>query len=340
MRNWKWISLILCLILASFFDFNSPAFSQAKPIELNYSTHMPGPHSVAILAKEWAKEIEKRTNGRVKITVFVGGTLLPADKCYDGVLKGIADITSANPCNMRGRFPLSEVIELPLGCKSGMAGTRLVNEWYKKFKPKEFDETQVMYFHTHGPGLIHTKKAVNKLEDLKGMKIRCNAVQVDVVKAIGGVPVAMTAAESYDALKKGVAEASFNPMEALAGFKWGEVLKFTIENTGCEFVSIFAVVMNKSKWNAISPGDQKIIEKVNEEWVEKEGKNWDAIDQKGRDFCLNLGNKIISFSQEERAKVQKAVKPLLDEYVKKMEAMGLPGEEALNFCIDRLQKLQ
>jgi TRAP-type C4-dicarboxylate transport system substrate-binding protein len=63
---------------------------------------------------------------------------------------------------------LTEVIDLPLGYKSAHAATRLVNEYYKKFKPKEFDEVKVLYFFAHGPGILHTKKPVYKLEDLKG----------------------------------------------------------------------------------------------------------------------------------------------------------------------------
>jgi len=120
-----------------------------------------------------AKEIEKRTAGKVQITVFPGGTLTPADKCYDGVVKGLSDIGFSVLAYTRGKFPLTEVVDLPLGSKTGLASTKLINEYYKKFKPKELDEVKVMYLHGHGPGILHTKAAVNKLEDMKGKKIRC-----------------------------------------------------------------------------------------------------------------------------------------------------------------------
>ena len=129
--------------------------------------------------------------------MFAGGTLTPADKCYDGVEKGISDIGMSVLGYTRGRFPLSEVIDLPLGYRSGAAATELVNAFYGKFQPKEFDSVKIMYFHAHGPGFLHTKKPVAKLEDLKGMKIRCTGLAAKIVTALGGIPVAMPMARLW-----------------------------------------------------------------------------------------------------------------------------------------------
>jgi TRAP-type C4-dicarboxylate transport system substrate-binding protein len=293
-----------------------------------------------VLATEWAKEIEKRTGGRVQITMHYGGTLTPAPGVYDGVVKGISDVGMSVFAYTRGKFPLLEVIDLPLGAKSGWAATKLINDFNNKFQPKELGEVKVMYLHAHGPGILHTKKAVSKLEDLKGMKIRCTGMAAKIVSALGGAPVAMAMGETYDALSRGVVEGSMAPTEALQGWKWGEVVKFTTENFGSSYSTGFFVVMNKDKWNALPPDIQKVIEKVNEEWIEKTGKAWDEIDKAGRDFILKLGNKIIPLSQDEDWKWAKLVKPLLDDYVKAMREKGLPGEESLKFCLEQLYKIQ
>jgi TRAP-type transport system periplasmic protein len=337
MRRWKLAALFLCLSIFGFCFLTSSAFAQTK---LNYSVFFPAPHKNAVLATEWAKEIEKRTNGRVQITVFPGGTLTPADKCYDGVVKGLSDIGFSVLAYTRGKFPLTEVVDLPLGSKSALASTRLINEYYKKFKPKELDEVKVMYLHGHGPGILHTKAAVNKIEDLKGMKIRCTGLAAKISSQLGATPVAMPMGETYDALSRGVVDGSMAPYEALQGWKWGEVVKFTVEDWGAAYSSGMFVVMNKDKWNALPPDIQQIIEKVNEEYAEKQGKLWDEIDKAGRDFTISRGNKIVSLSQDENWKWTKAVKPILDEYVKNMKDKGLPGEEALKFCLETLYKLQ
>jgi len=314
--------------------------SAMAQIKLNYSTFFPATHKNAILATEWAKEIEKRTGGKVQITMFYGGTLTPADKCYDGVVKGISDIGFSVMAYTRGRFPLTEVSDLPLGIKSGLVATKVINEYYKKFKPKEFDDVQVMYLHGHGPGILHTKKPVNKLEDLKGMKIRCTGMAAKIVAALGATPVAMPMGETYDALSRGVVDGSMAPQEALQGWKWGEVVKYTIENFGSSYSTGMFVVMNKSKWNSLPPDVQKIIEQINEEYIEKQGKVWDEIDKAGRDYTIARGNKIITLSPDEDQRWEKMVRPILNEYKKNMKDKGLPGEEVLSFYLQTIYKYQ
>jgi TRAP-type transport system periplasmic protein len=336
MQHWRIASWVLCLLVVSLFLVSSPSYAQVK---LNYSIFFPAPHKNSILATEWGKEVEKRTNGKVQVTMFYGGTLTPADKCYDGVVKGISDVGMSVLSYTMGKFPLTEVIDLPLGYKNGSAATKLINEYYNKFKPKEFDEVKVMYLHAHGPGILHTKKAVNKLEDLKGLKIRSTGTVAKIVAALGGTPVAMPMGDTYDALSRGVADGVMAPQEALQGWKLGEVVKFTTEDFAAAYTIGFFVVMNKAKWDAIPPDSQKIIEKINEEWIEKTGTSWDEIDKSGRDFTLKLGNTFIPLSKEEDARWAKAVTSMFDEYVKEKAAKGLPAGEALKFCVERLKQL-
>jgi TRAP-type C4-dicarboxylate transport system substrate-binding protein len=337
MRYWKLTSLFLCLAVIGFSFFISSAHAQIK---LNYSIFFPAPHKNAVLSTEWAKEIEKRTNGKVQITMFYGGTLTPADKCYDGVVKGISDIGFSVLAYTRGKFPLIEVADLPLGMKSGVVATKVINDFFKKFKPKEFDEVQVLYLHGHGPGILHSKKPIEKLEDVKGMKIRCTGMAAKIAGALGATPVAMPMGDTYDALSRGVVDASMAPQEALQGWKWGEVVKYTTEDWGASYSTGMFVVMNKDKWNAIPPDLQKIIEKINEEYIEKQGKTWDEIEKAGRDFTIARGNKIITLPPDENRRWEKAVKPLLDEYKKNMKDKGLPGDEALSFYLQTIYKYQ
>jgi TRAP-type C4-dicarboxylate transport system substrate-binding protein len=337
MKHWRLFSLYLCLSVIGFSFFISPAFAQTK---LNYSIFFPAPHKHSVLATEWAKEIEKRTNGKVQITMHYGGTLTPADKCYDGVIRGISDVGMSVCGYTRGRFPLTEVVELPIGHKSGWVVTKTINEFINKFKPKEFDDVKMMYMHAHGPGILHTKKLVNKLEDVRGMKIRAFGAVTKIVTALGGAPVSMPMGETYEALSRGVVEASIAPYEALQGWKWGEVVKFTVEAWGMAYSSAFFIAMNKDKWNALPPDTQKIIEKVNEEWIEKQGKAWDEIDKAGKDFTIQRGNQIITLSADENRRWERALKPLYDEYVKSMKDKGLPGDEVLRFFLEQIYKLQ
>lgn len=331
-----------CLSLIAVLSFPPAASSadQPKPIELTYSIFFPATHQNTLLATEWANEISKRTGGRVKITIFSGGTLTPADKCYDGVEKGISDLGMSVLGYTRGRFPLSEVIDLPLGYRSGAVATDLVNAYYGKFHPKEFDAVKIMYLHAHGPGFLHSKKRVASLADLKGMKIRCTGLAAKIVAALGGTPVAMPMGETYDALSRGVVDGSMAPIESLQGWRWGEVVKSSTECYGAAYSTTFFVAMNKGKWNALPEDIRQIIEKVNAEWISKSGKNWDDMDRAGKAFAVEKGNQIVTLSPEENDRWAKAVQPILDEYVKNMKDKGLPGAEALTFCQDFLKQNQ
>jgi TRAP-type C4-dicarboxylate transport system substrate-binding protein len=337
MHNWKFFLVIAGLAVFTSFSFCPLASAEPKPIELSYSIFFPAPHKMTILAHGWAKEIGKKTSGRVKITLFPGGTLTPADKCYDGVVKGISDIGMSVLGYTRGRFPLTEVIDLPLGYPNGLAATRLVNSYYQKFQPKEFGDIKVLYLHAHGPGILHTKKAVAKLEDLKGLRIRSTGLSAKVVSALGGVPVAMPMNDTYDALRRGMVEGSMAPIEALQGWKWGEVVKFTTESFGSAYSTAFFVAMNKDKWGALPADLQKKIEEVSQEWILKTGTLWDEIDKAGKNFTLKRGNQIIPLTKGENDRWKKAAAPILNQYVKNMGEKGLPGKEALNFCLKLLQ---
>ena len=111
--------------------------------------------------------------------------------------------------------------------------THLCNAYYEKFKPKELDDVKVLYLHGHGPGIVHTvKKPVEKLEDLKGMKIRCTGTSAKIAASLGATPVAMPQTETYDALQKGVAEGVLGPLEILKGWKFSEVTNYTTLNYG------------------------------------------------------------------------------------------------------------
>lgn len=337
MKGMRWAVSALIIVM-TLSVWTQTATAQVNPVELSYSIFFPPTHTQTLLANEWAREVEKRTGGKVKITIFAGGTLTPADKCYDGVEKGISDIGMSVLAYTRGRFPLTEVIDLPLGYRSGLQATRLVNAYNRKFQPKEFETVKVLYLHAHGPGLLHTKTPVRTLEDLKGMKIRCTGLATKIVTALGGVPVAMPMGDTYDALSRGVVNGSLAPQEALEGWKWGEVVKSTTEDLGAAYSTAFFVVMNQAKWNALPADVRKTIEKINAEWIDKTGKCWDQIDISGRAYAQKLGNAIIPLPKKEDARWAAAVRPILDEYVANMKAKGLPGEEALKFCLAELKK--
>lgn len=319
----------LLSVLLIFLAFQLTTFTEAqgKTYNLNYSIFFPASHGQCQDGMNWAKEIEKRTNGQVKITVFPGGTLTSADQCYDGVAKGISDLGMSCFAYTRGRFPVMEALDLPLGYPDGVVATKVANTFYQKIKPKELDDVKVLYIHAHGPGLLHTQKPVASLEDLKKMKIRSTGLSAKVVEALGGVAVAMPQGSTYESLQKGVVEGTFGPMEVLKGWRQAEVIKHTTDCAAVGYTTSMFVVMNLNKWNELPKEIQQVMTDVSNEWISIHGKTWNEADSNGRKYTLERGNNIIDLSKEENMKWKASVKPIIDEYIQNMEKQGLPGKQ-------------
>ncbi len=337
MKKKGWLLAVVGMFV--FFGLAPCGNAQEKTITLNLSNFFPPENKISVVMDQWCKEVEKRTNGRVKITQFAGGTLTPPTQTYAGVIKGVADLGLSFFSYTMGRFPLTEVLDLPLGYKSGYVGAKLANEYYKRFKPKELEEVKILFLTTSPPHMLFAKRPVRNLEDLKGLKVRSTGTSAKVVQALGGAPVAMPMSEAYDALSKGVVQGIICPYEPMKGFKLAEVITDSTEY-GTAYVNANYIIMNKARWNSLSPDLQGIIEKINEEWIEKMGRLWDELDKEGKAVFVQKGGKVVVLSKEENARWSERLRPILDEYVKEAKAKGLPGDEALKFCMDFLKAHQ
>lgn len=336
-KGWKILGLFVVLALVTIPIVASDASAQAKTITLRFAQFFPPGHPHSVLSEQWCKEIEKRTNGKVKWNHYAGGSVVPPTQAYDGIVGGVVDAGFVVLGWHTGKFPLSEVAAYPMGMPSGVVATKIANEYYEKFKPAELSEVKVCYLHSTGPGILHTKKPVNKLEDLKGMKIRAFGPLMKWTVDLGAVPIGMPMGDAYDALSKGVVDGVWAPYEAVATYKLGEVVKYHIENLASSHHGVQVVMMNKKTWNSLPADVQKIIDAVDAEWAPKQGKVWDDADQMGKDFAKQRGNTVIRLSAQEDARWLAAAQPVFDEYIADMKKRGLPGEEVVKFYRERVK---
>ena len=306
------------------------AASQKAAIKLTYSVFFPPTHVQSKVAAEWAEEIKKRTGGQVQITVFSGGSLTKADQCYQGVVDGVSDIGMSAFAYTRGRFPLLEGLDLPVGYPDGVAATRIANTLAAKFKPAETKDVKLFYVHAHGPGVLASKRPVARLADMKGLKVRATGFCAKIVESLGGSPVSMPQGETYEALQKGVVDATFCPAETLKGWKQGEVINCVTDSKCIGYTTAFFVAMNKEKWAQLPADVQKTIEAVNAEWVVKHGQAWNDADAEGFTYMAELKRDMIPLTAAEEALWIEKVAPLLQDFAARATQKGLPGEAFLN----------
>ena len=323
----------LIFIVVLIWPFSLVNAQDKTVINLNYAVFFPASNHMAIATSEWAKEIEKRTNGKVKITVFPGTSLLTAPKIYEGVVMGTADIGLTCLSYTRGRFPLMEVLDMPLGYPNAKVTCKVMWEMYKKFKPKELADTKVLYIVTHEPGLISfTSPQINSLEKLKGKKIRSTGTAAQIVKELGGIPVAMTMQETYMALSKGIVDGTFGAFNTLKVERHAEVTKSSIYHPRVGYSTVMVIAMNLNKWNSLPADIKKVFDEVSDEWVDKTGIVSERAAQEGYDYSIAMEHKFIFLEDNptELAKWVVHTEKIINQYEKNMEKLGLPGKVFVN----------
>jgi TRAP-type C4-dicarboxylate transport system substrate-binding protein len=339
MKRRKWVTkgFVFGMMLL-FAALSQSVTSEAAPatINLSFNNWSSAENWISKVFTNYGNEIEKGTNGQVKITLFSGGVLSKADQVYDGLIKGISEIGYSELSYTLGRFPLMEITYLPYGAHTARQASRITHEIYKKFQPKEFGDVHPLYFFNAGPLQLHMIKEVNKLEDMKGLKIRVTPLASEMAKALGAIPVGMPMPDCYEALRRGVVDGMITSVEPLVSWKLAEVVKSTIKiNYGC---GAFFVAMNRDKWNSLSPEIKKVFEEVSEKYPEITGGGFDENDEAGYKLSLNRGNKVITLPPEELKRWQACWRFQLDKWVSDKEAMGLPARAVLDEVIKLQEK--
>jgi len=235
-----------------------PVSVQAAPIKLTYANFPPASTFPCVQMERWAKEVERRTHGKVKIQTFPGGTLLPAKNILDGVIAGTADIGNFAMSYQPGRFPVSEAVDLPIGFTSAKAASLVLFDLIEKYRPKEFEKVKILTLFTCPPTALMTNRPVRALKDLQGLELRVSGTGADVVKRLGGIPVAMPQSETPEAIQRGVVKGIVSSMEILKDFNFAAYCPYATEAN--LFVVSFAVVMNLNKWNALPADVRKALD--------------------------------------------------------------------------------
>jgi len=319
--------MVLLIVIAFVFGANSFVKAQ-EVIKLKAANYLPVTHPMSLLSKWFCDEVNKSSGGRVEVSYYGGGTLLNPVKMYDGVLTGIADIGFSHIDYTRGRFPVMEVFDLPLGFPSGWVATQVSTEFYNKYKPSAWKDVHTFYVTTSGPCVLHlVSKPVRNLQELQGLKIRAVGIMSDVIKLLGALPVPLQMPDVYDSLRRGVIDGVTVDLSTLKYWKFAEVEKYVTADWQLGTGYTFYWVINKSKWDALPPDIQKVFDEVSAETREKQAMLWNQMDIEGRDLFISKGGQIISLSDAEATKWINAVAPVIAEYKKSMVSKGFTEAE-------------
>ncbi|MBW2302754.1 MAG: TRAP transporter substrate-binding protein [Deltaproteobacteria bacterium] len=316
-----------------------PGYATAKTIKLSYAQFAPAKTFVGVQLERWKKEVEKRTNGKVKVDAYHGGTLLGAKNMIDGVIAGTADIGCLCMAYQPGRFVITNATSLPLGFPNARVASLTLWDLYKKYNPKAFSKVKVLSMFTCGPSNIMSKIPVRTLADLKGLALRASGGAAKILKAWGANQVGMPMSTVPEALQKGVVKGLFSSLEVMKDFRFAEICKYaTITNT---VIYPFAVVMNKDKWNSL-PGDvKKVMESMAREHAEWTGSYMDDHIAEAIEWSKKeQGVEIIQLSKAEKAKWDKLLEPITAGWIEDAKKKGIPGDAIVSDIKAFMKKYQ
>jgi len=313
-----------------------------KPIILRFANYFAGESGPGRIGQEFADDLKKLTSGRVEVEYYPGGMLLAADKMYDGVVEGIADIGFSNLGYTFGRFQVAEVLDLPMGFPNAWVSNHVNAEFYKKFKPKEWEDTHVLTFHSSPVNNIITiDTPVYKPGDLKGLTLRGTGYIGKLVEALGATARAVSMPEAYDNLAKGVIDGLLVPYETTKTFRYGEVTNCVTEVWPLGQVYTFYLVMNKTTWNQLPADIQEIITKyIEEEYLEKLANMWNDIDIEGKQYAIEAGYEIIEIQASDLGEWEELAAKVREDYIQSMVAAGYAEEEVkgwMDFIKERIE---
>ena len=319
------------IVVAVFVFLSAFSFAHAaeSPIKLKFANFIVPASRNSVLFGEFVQEMNRRSNGRLEISYYTGSTLLTASKMAAGIASGIADIGISHCSYSRGRFPVMEVNELPVGYPSTWVGAHVVNEFYEKVKPKEWDQYHPLLFCMASPNIMQTvSKPFKTLDDLRGLRIRGTGRIADIVKALGASPVPIEMPDVYEGLRRGVAEGILISAEVLKGFKIGELIKY-VNTTSLKIGGSFCfyVTMNRGKWDALPDDMKKLFTDVSKEYMEKWALAFNEMDIEAMQFFKGQGGQIVTSSDAESARWVKAVEPVIVEYKKDLVSKGYKEQE-------------
>jgi TRAP-type C4-dicarboxylate transport system substrate-binding protein len=302
--------------------------ASAGAIELKLAYFVGDQHAMSQWLVRWANNLERDSGGRITVKRFPGSQMGPVQQHYDFVRTGQADVAWFLHGATPGRFPLTEIVQVPYLVGSAEIGTKVLNdpELRSKYLDAEHRGVKVLLLLTHQPGNVHTtKKPIRAAEDMKGLRLRFASPTIrDFVAALGGTPVGVLPTEQVEQLQKGTIDGVFIDYGGAGiAFKMGGILKYSTEMYS--YVSSFGVGMNPDFWNKLPPDLQALVTK-SMTGVEKEvGEAWDALDVPGKKALIDGGAEAIQLARDQNAEFRKIGATVAEAKVNELESKGMPA---------------
>jgi TRAP-type C4-dicarboxylate transport system substrate-binding protein len=327
----RFAACVSAAALATLIGGSTATIAQEKTFELKLSHWVPASHPLQKALEEWGAAVEKESGGTLHYKVYPSQQLGKAFDHYDMARDGIADVTYINPGYQPGRFPVIAAGELPFLISSTEGGSMGLDAWYRKYAAKEMKDVKFCLAFIHAPSSFHSsKKMILVPDDIKGMKIRpAHATMANFVTLLGGTNVQSAAPEVRDIMERGVADAVTFPWGSLVLFGIDKVTKYHMDAP--LYVTTFAFVINKAKYEEMSPRQKKAIDdNCNTAAAGRVGGPWGKFEDAGIDKVkAEAGHEVYKLTPAQLAEWKKAAEPLVNTWAEGVKKAGGDPDAAM-----------
>lgn len=304
----------------------------AETFELKFASHIPLQSSTHQVFDLWAKEVEKRTGGRVKTTFYPAASLVKPQDSYPSTAKGICDVAFQVLVNDASRFPLNSVVDIPMmGWRDDKAASAIRRELFWKFPAlqAEFKDVKVLWQVASNARNMHfVDKEVRVPEDMKGMKIIASGVSAKAMKDMGASPIVLLPPDWYTSLERGIVKGACSGWTTIYNHKVHTLMPFHLDMNLAYLGQ--GAIMNMDTWKKLPKDIQKIIDDLEPWVVEKmiESENAEAL--VSMDAARKLGHKLTALSDQELKKWYDGARPVQELWLTENKKKGLPAQEVFD----------
>ena len=337
------LSIVLALTTFFLLFLSAPAKSASseKPIVLTLNLPIPPVHTRWQNAlKPWCDEIARRTNNRVEIKPYFAQALSTMAENYDSVVKGVADMGECAIGLKPGRLPATE--QMMYFCRPSITlnkPSQMMMKMYRELPElrNEFKEAKVLFLHMSGNmGFGTSKKKINKIEDVKGLKMNVvgSGLLMDKFKALGFSTVFMPMADIYMALEKGVVEGTHVSYDLCISRRWGDIIKHIVPIT--MNTPNFYMAMNQKKWASLPPDIQQVFEEMSGDPAAlKFDEYWETAELAAKKkWETEIGGVTTILPREEMEKIDQLIVPVISKFVEDSGKKGLKLEKVYQRFIE------
>ncbi len=311
--------------------------AEAQTYKLKLAHFVPESHPVSKWLVTWAKKIETDSAGAIQITVIPGSQMGPPTKYYDLVRRGQIDFAWFAQGFTPGRFPLTEISNLPYLAGSGEIGSQMVNDpaLRAKYLDKEHKGTRVLVLFTHQPGNINSHdKPIRRVEDMKGMRMRFASATIrSFITAMGGTPVGMPPTQIVESMQKGTLDGAWIDYGGAGlAFRLGPVTKYTTEMYS--YITSFGFAMNDRRYKSMPAKLRALIDASVAGKAKEIGGLFDGMDAPGKAAMVKSGMTPITLTPEEDKRFKEIGAKVAEAKLAELEKRGLPARAVYKMMQD------